>query len=232
MPAAFPHIDPARLPGMIDPARTALVVVDVQVDFAAPEGLLGRLGVDLSAAHEAIDRCERLVAAARRAGATVALMRVVTRPETDSRALKTLMARRGQPGGEAICRAEGGGADYYRIFPEPGDIEVQKLLYDSFHGTDFDARLRARDIDTLVVCGLSTDCCVDQTARAAFHRDYDVFLVSDACAAYEPGLHESALNALEKNCALLTTTDAVEAAWHHGGNAAARVAALSLPAGE
>jgi nicotinamidase-related amidase len=123
------------------------------------------------------------------------------------------MIRRGRPGEEAICRADESGADYYRIFPRPGDIEIQKLLYDSFHGTDFDAQLRARGIDTLIVCGLSTDCCVDQTARSAFHHDYDVFVASDACAAYEPGLHENALNALEKNCVLLTTTQAVEAAW-------------------
>ncbi|MFC0687739.1 cysteine hydrolase family protein [Novosphingobium clariflavum] len=215
----LPHVDAAALAGMIDPATTALVVVDIQVDFAAPHGLLGRYGVDLSPAAAAIDKCERLVAAARGAGATVALMRVVTRPETDSRALKTLMVRRGQPGGEAICRVADGGADYYRIFPEAGDIEIAKLLYDSFHGTDFDAQLRARGIRTLVICGLSTDCCVDQTARSAFHHDYDVFVVSDASAAYEPGLHESALSAMEKNCVLLTRTDAVVQAWPTGESA-------------
>ncbi|TCM17121.1 nicotinamidase-related amidase [Novosphingobium sp. PhB165] len=209
----LPHVDAAALAGMIDPKTTALVVVDIQVDFAAPQGLLGRYGVDLSPAEAAIDNCEKLVAAARGVGATVALMRVVTSPETDSRALKTLMVRRGQPGGEAICRVADGGADYYRIFPEAGDIEIAKLLYDSFHGTDFDAQLRARGIQTLVICGLSTDCCVDQTARSAFHHDYDVFLVSDASAAYEPGLHESSLSAMEKNCVLLTTTDAALKAW-------------------
>ena len=210
---ALPHIEAASLPPMIDPARTALVIVDIQIDFAAPEGLLGRLGLDLSEADAAIERCERLVAVARKAGVTVALMRVVTRPETDSRALKNFMARRGRAGSEAICRADEAGADYYRIFPAPGDIEIRKVLYDSFYGTDFDERLRARGVDTLVICGLSTDCCVDSTARAAFHRDYDVFVVSDACAAYEPGLHESSLSAMEKNCVLLTTTDAIEAAW-------------------
>jgi nicotinamidase-related amidase len=211
---ALPHVEAALLPPMIAAARTALVIVDIQVDFAAPEGLLGRLGVDLSDAHAAIARCERLVAAARRAGIAVALMRVVTRPETDSRALRNFMTRRGRAGSEAICRADDDGAGYYRIFPAPGDIEIQKVLYDSFHGTDFDEQLRARGVDTLVVCGLSTDCCVDSTARAAFHRNYDVFVVSDACAAYEPGLHESSLSALEKNCVLLTTTNAVEAAWN------------------
>jgi nicotinamidase-related amidase len=213
MVSVLPHVEAALLPQMIDPKRTALVIVDIQVDFAAPEGLLGRIGLDLTHAAAAIGQCERLVAAARKAGATVALMRVVTRPETDSRALRNFMERRGRAGSEAICRADDAGAGYYRIFPAPGDIEIQKVLYDSFHGTDFDKQLRARGVDTLIVCGLSTDCCVDSTARAAFHRDYDVFVVSDACAAYEPGLHESSLSALEKNCVLLTTTRAVEAAW-------------------
>src|SRR5690606_5323700 len=129
---ALPHVEAALLAGMIEPARTALVVVDIQIDFAAPEGHLGRVGVDLSDAAKAIDQCERLVAAARKVGTTVALMRVVTRPETDSRALRTLMERRGRAGGEGICRADELGADYYRIFPQAGDIEIQKLLYDSF----------------------------------------------------------------------------------------------------
>jgi nicotinamidase-related amidase len=89
-------------------------------------------------------------------------MRVMTRPETDSDALRTWMARRGTPGGEAICRIGSGGEAYYRVTPEPGDIEIEKLAYSSFHGTDLDAQLRARGIDTLVIAGISTDCCVDR----------------------------------------------------------------------
>ena len=212
--ADLPHVAARELAAMMpDPARTALVVIDIQVDFAAPLGLLGRVGVDLAPAELAIDRIEALIAAARAAGATIAFMRVVTREESDPGALKRLMARRGMPGGEAICRISDGGADYYRITPQVGDIEIEKLLYDSFHGTDLDAQLRARGIDTLIVTGLSTDCCVDQTARSAFHHDYDVFVVSDACAAYEPDLHSGSLNVLQKNCALLTTTSAVLATW-------------------
>lgn len=197
-----------------DPTRTALVVVDIQVDFAAPFGLLGRVGVDLAPAEAAIDRIEDLIAAARAVDVTVAFMRVVTSAESDSGALKRLMERRGMAGDEAICRVADGGADFYRVAPKPGDIEIEKLLYDSFHGTDLDAQLRGRGIDTLVMTGLSTDCCVDQTARSAFHRDYDVFLVSDASAAYEPDLHGHSLNVLQKNCVLLTTTSAVLAAWN------------------
>lgn len=211
--ADLPHADPATLGQMLAPARAALVVVDVQTDFAAPFGLIGRVGGDLSAIEPAIDRIEAMIAAGRAAGATIAFMRVVTRPETDTAAMKTLYERKGRGGQQAICRADDGGADYYRVKPEPGDIEIEKLMFNSFHRTDLDARLRARGIDTLVMTGFSTDCCVDATARDAFHRDYHVFVVSDASGCYEPGLHRNALEMLEKNCALLVTSDAVEAAW-------------------
>ncbi|MCJ2183785.1 cysteine hydrolase [Novosphingobium sp. 1949] len=210
--AALPHVGAADLAGMIDPSKTALVVVDIQVDFASREGLAGTFCEDLAGVEAAIDRIEELIATARGAGVTIAFMRVVTRPETDSAALKTLMVRRGMPGGEAICRVEGGGADYYRVAPQPGDIEIEKLLFDSFHGTDFDAQLRAREIDTVLMAGITTECCVDSTARTAFHNGYNVFLVSDACAAYDDAMHAGTLQVLSQNLALLTTSAAVRAA--------------------
>ena len=209
-----PPVDAAKLPSLIEPARTALVVIDVQEDFVSPAGAPGRWGVDLSILEPAFTNLERLIAAAHARGVTVAFARVVTRPETDSSALLHLHQRKGRPPqAVAICRAGTSGADYYRVKPAPGDIEVQKTLYSCFVGTEFDAQLKARGIDTLVIVGFTTDCCVDSTARDAFHRNYDVFVVSDACAAYEADLHLGALNGLSKNCALLAETKAVLSAW-------------------
>ncbi len=208
---ALPHV--AQPGAMIAPARTALVVVDVQVDFAAPHGVVAGYGADMTESDKAVDRIEELIAAARAAGVTVAFMRVMTRPESDSQALKTWMARRGSPGGEAICRIGSGGEDYWRVAPRPGDIEIAKLAYSSFHGTDLDMQLRARNIDTLVMTGLTTDCCVDSTTRDAFHHNYHTFVVSDACAAAEPDLHVHALKAMAQHCSLLTTSAAVVEAW-------------------
>jgi len=207
----LPHV--AELGDMLAPGRTALVVVDIQVDFASSEGVIGRHGVDMSPAEAAIDRIEALIAAARQAGVTVAFMRVMTRPETDSNALKTWMARKGTPDGAGICRVGSGGEDYYRVAPEPSDIEIEKLAYSSFHGTDFEEQLRARGIDTLVVTGISTDCCVDSTTRDAFHRDFHTFVVSDACATFDPALHLGALYAMSEHTSLLTTAEAVVSAW-------------------
>jgi nicotinamidase-related amidase len=211
--ATLPHLDAVKLPPMIVPEKTCLIVVDIQMDFADPDGMPGQWGVDMAPVTAAIDKIEELIAAARVAGAHVGFMRVVTSPETDGNALKAYMERRGEPGSEAICRAGSGGEDYYRVAPEPGDIEIEKLLFSSFHGTGLDNDLRARGIDTLVVCGITTECCVDATVRDAFHHDYHVFVVSDACAAYDEDMHYGTLRVLERNCALLITTDAVKAAW-------------------
>jgi nicotinamidase-related amidase len=90
---------------------------------------------------------------------------------------------------------------------------VRKLLFSSFAGTDLDAQLAAHKIDTLVLAGLTTDCCVDSTTRDAFHRGYNCFVVRDACSAYAVDLHNSTLESLEKNYALIVETAEVLGAW-------------------
>lgn len=208
-PEGLPHVDTAALAEMIDPARTAILVVDVQVDFAAPDGTLGRKGVDLAPAAAAIDRMEQVIAAARGAGMAVGFIQVATREETDAGALQRLYARKGRPpAARAICREGTQGIEPYRLMPQHGDFIVRKRKFDAFHETDLLAILQLRGIGAVVMLGLTTDCCVDQSARSAFHHDFDVFVVSDACAAYSAALHLSALTAMEKNCVLLTDTDA------------------------
>jgi biuret amidohydrolase len=212
--SAVPHVEPSELGAMIDPARTALVVIDVQEDFVGPTGAMAKVGVDMSGVEPALARIEALIAGARRAGATLAFARVVSSPETDSNALKLLNARKGRPPyAIAICRDGEAGSAYYRVSPQPGDIEIPKRLFNTFHGTDFDEQLRARGIDTLVFTGFTTDCCVESTCRDAFHRDYSVFVVSDATDAYGADLHVAALTAMRKNVALVTDTASVLAAW-------------------
>ena len=206
--------DARQLANAIAPSRTALLVVDVQVDFVSPAGVVGQAGVDLAALEAPLERIQTLIRAARKSSVTLAFARVVTRPETDSQALKNLHTRKGHPPETlAICRAGTPGAAYYRVKPQGGDIEIEKPLYSGFVGTDLDARLRAHGVDTLVVAGFTTDCCVDCTVRDAFHRDYDVFVVADACAAYEEELHRGALNGLSRHCALLADTAAILNAW-------------------
>lgn len=209
-----PLVEADRLPEMIVPAKTALVVVDVQEDFIGPGGAVARAGADMSTVGPALEKIEQLIAAARKAGAAVVFPRVITAPETDSDALRLLARRKGRPEASiAICRKDTAGADYYGVWPQPGDIEVGKVLFSSFFGTDLDVQLRARGVDTLVMTGFTTDCCVDCTARDAFHRNFSVLVTVDACAAYDESLHIGALNGMAKNCALLVSSAAVLKAW-------------------
>ncbi len=207
---------PEAMAEMTARGRTLLLVIDVQVDFAAPHGAMGQVGLDLSAGEAAIGRIERLIEAARDAGVAVGFARVVTRPETDTRALRLLHQRTGQnEAAAAICRAGTEGAAYHRVRPRPGDLEIVKTLYSCFVGTGLEATLRERAIDTLVVTGMTTDCCVESTVRDGFHRDFNLFVVADACADYDPAGHAASLAALGRSFAVVVDSDAVIAGWRH-----------------
>lgn len=207
--------DADGLKAWIAPGRTALVIIDMQVDFAAPGGALGAAGVDLSAVPAALAAAERLAESARGAGAPVVFVGLQTSTAEDSPAWAERIRRRGgDPDAEsALCREGAAGAAFAGPAPHPGEPVIGKSRYSGFFRTDLDATLQRLGVDTLVVCGLTTECCVDCTVRDAFHLDYHVFIAADACAAYEAGLHEASLKALELNCAILTSADAVIAAW-------------------
>ncbi|WP_411675558.1 cysteine hydrolase [Caulobacter segnis] len=198
----------------IAPSRTAVVVIDIQVDFASPEGALGQY-VDMAAVQPAVAAAERLVGAARAAGTPVVFVGLFTAPETDSPSWKERMRRRGgDPDNEsALCRVGDPGSDFYGPKPLPGEVVVQKARYSGFVGTDLDARLKDLGVDTLIAAGLTTECCVDSTVRDAFSLDYHVFVAADACAAYEADIHAASLKVMELNSAILTDTAAIAAAW-------------------
>jgi ureidoacrylate peracid hydrolase len=205
-------------PDWIAPGRTALLIVDMQVDFAAPEGVIGRMGVDLSTVGPALASAERLAEAARAAAVPVIFVGLSTTPGTDSPMWRERMARRGgDPDVESdLCRAGQVGSDFYGPKPVAGELVLDKTRYSAFAGTSLGDRLRTQGIDTLILCGLTTECCVDCTARDAFHQDFHVFVPADACAAYEVDVHEAALKVMGLNFAILTDVDAVLASWERG----------------
>ena len=199
----------------IAPDRTAVVIVDMQVDFASPEGLSGQWGLDLSTMPAALAAAERLVRAARGADVPVVFVGLFTTPETDSDVWDERMRRRGADpeAGPALCRAGAPGSAFVGPQPQAGELICRKTRYSPFWDTDIDAQLKALEVDTLVIAGLTTECCVADTAKDAFNHDFHVFIAADACAAYEPDLHAAALKMLDLNTAILTDTASVAAVW-------------------
>jgi nicotinamidase-related amidase len=217
-----PAVGPSGADGLrawIAPARTALVIVDMQADFASPDGAMGRAGVDLGAVPAALAAAQRLADAARTAGAPVVFVALATSREDDSAAWAERFRRRGDdPGASlALCRVGTPGAAFVGPVPLAGEPVVLKLRYSGFFRTELDAQLQRLGVDTLVIAGLTTDCCVDCTARDAFHLDYHVFVARDACAAYDADLHAATLKSLAQNCAILVASDDVRGAWSAHG---------------
>ncbi|HEV2365276.1 MAG TPA: isochorismatase family cysteine hydrolase [Caulobacteraceae bacterium] len=198
----------------IRPSRTALLIIDMQADFASPEGAAARGGASLDMVPSALTAADRLARAARAAGALVAFALLETAEATDSPVWSERLARTGRPRAElAICRSGQAGAAPVGPQPAPRDLVVRKRRYSAFFDTGLDAALEARAIDTLVVCGLTTECCIDSSVREACHRDYHVFVVADACASYDERLHRAALEALALHCAIVVNADEVSRAW-------------------
>jgi nicotinamidase-related amidase len=199
---------------MVDPQRTALLIVDVQVDFGSRQGIYGRAGLDLSRVDAAVDRMIDLQEAAHRAGVFTVFVRLETAADTDSPAAAERRARNGTASGPRPCVAGTPGAAYYRVEPRPGDAQVVKHRYSSFTNTNLEFMLRARPgLDTLVICGLTTECCVDTAVRDAFVRDYHVFMPLDACASYRQDMHDVCGEVFKQYFAIIVPANIIVDTW-------------------
>jgi ureidoacrylate peracid hydrolase len=197
----------------IAPLRTALLLIDMQVDFAADDGACARQGHDVRAAQAAVARATALADAARQAGVRCIFVRLLSRRGGETPMLKEWQARRGHGDDAPLCEEGTRGAAFIGPQPLAGDEIISKTRYSAFTGTGLAALLRGHGIDTLVLAGLTTECCIDTSARDAFENDFHVVIATDAVAAYEPALHRAALKALEINLAILADTAAISDAW-------------------
>jgi nicotinamidase-related amidase len=198
--------------------RPALLVVDVQRDFAEPERLSALHLTDavLADLATAVRTIAGLVDTARGLGVPVVWVELGSDPARPWRASNWL--RGGDydapMGPDEPCVLGASGAAWYGMEPAEGEIRVVKRGYSGFLGTDLDTRLREElDCAWLTVVGLTTECCVQATAQDALQLDWPVLVARDATAAYDPGVHEAALAQLALNIAVLCESDEVAALW-------------------
>jgi len=196
----------------IAPKRTALLVIDCQVDFGAADGEMARRGADMTAPLAALEEAQTLVDAARGAGVAVVFVRLITNPAGESTVIREARARQDEDGPD-LCLEGTRGADFVGPQPLPGEMIVSKNRYSAFSHTGLGEQLHAAGVDTLVLAGLTTECCVAASAWDAFERDFHVFIAANACAAYEEDLHSSALKALALSGATIASTSAFVDLW-------------------
>lgn len=217
-----------------DPARTALLVVDMQRHFlgdaddaeAADEEnekvqavISGTTLAEASAAadeknanadveedqnddgeyvdmREIVPRVARLVEVARKMGCTIVHTREGYQPDlSDVSAFRSELGYIGydSPLGRTLIRGEPGHDFIAELQPKAGELVVDKASFGAFYGTELDDKLRGAGITHLVLCGVTTQCCVHSTLREAVDRGYWCLTMADCCAASEAGLHEAAL---------------------------------------
>ncbi|MFD1599135.1 cysteine hydrolase family protein [Halobellus rarus] len=168
-----------------DPARTAVVVVDMQNGFCHPDGSL-----HAPASEAVIDDVTDLVEEARAAGASVVYTRDVHPPEQFEDAhYYDEFDRWGEHVVEGSWEAE----LVEELDVREADHVVEKHTYDAFYETELDGWLSARGVDDLLVCGTLANVCVLHTAGSAGLRDYRPVLVEDAVGAIEEEHKEYAL---------------------------------------
>jgi len=168
-----------------EPARTALVVVDMQNGFCHPEGSLYAPN-----SEAAIDPCVDLVERAREAGASVVFTRDVHPPEQFDDAHYYDEFERW---GEHVVEGSWETDIVDELSPEPDDLVVEKHTYDAFYETQLEGWLDAHGIDDLVICGTLANVCVLHTASSAGLRDFRPVLVEDAVGCIEESHREYAL---------------------------------------
>lgn len=197
------------------PEKTALIVVDVQNDFAHAEGKAAQWGTDMTPVYAAVAQINRLIVAARESGVAVVYARVEHSPQTDRPNYRARYAKRKMQESDLLCATGSWGAAFYAdlVGPRPQDAVVTKYSYDAFQDTALDAILHSRGIEHLVVVGLVTNLCVQTTAEHGFGLGYYITVVSDATAGDDLAAHEAALRNLGLYFGPVLTTDEVISAW-------------------
>ena len=193
-------IEAEPTPQSIDLEKTALVIIDMQRDFLEPGGFGAALGNDVTRLQAAVAPCRAVLAAARKAGLLVIHTREGHRPDlSDAPPLKVERGdptlRIGAPGpmGRILVRGEPGHDIIPALYPVAGEPVIDKPGKGAFCQTDLELMLRNRGIETLLVCGVTTEVCVNTTVREANDRGFRCIVLSDCCASYFPEFHQAGL---------------------------------------
>lgn len=188
---------PARpAPFQLDPSTTAVVVVDMQNDFASPGGMFDRAGLPIAGIQAIVPNARAVLDAARRRRIFVTYLKMAFLADLADSGYPTsptwlkhapfhvgedVTAPNGEPS-RILIRDTWNTEIIEELAPEPGDAVVYKSRFSGFHGTELHEILQARRIQRLIVVGATTSVCVDSTVRDAMFLDYHCLVVSDATA--------------------------------------------------
>jgi ureidoacrylate peracid hydrolase len=207
----------ATVPEQVRPGHVALLVIDVQKDFCAIDGVMSRdFGLDLSSVRAAIPRLNDVIRTARRSGVPVVWVREVFSP---ARMHDNQRLIHGDERTLRLIREGSDGVDWYEgvVPPAPGEYVVTKWNYDAFQRPHLHRWLRRHGVTTVVLTGFTTNVCVETTGRHAYLLGYHVVTLADCTGAPDPHEHEAALVNLGRYFGSVVDSQDVLATWGGAG---------------
>jgi nicotinamidase-related amidase len=209
-----------ELAEIVDPAHTALVVVDMQRDFCCSGGSFDSLGVDLSMYPPVIEQIGELIKSARTAGVMLIFIQMTVLPnqasDSPAQIRFNLRMHDGHHGDAEPLRYALDGSEGQQFVPglEPrdGELVVKKYRSSGFWGTNLDLLLRSNGIKSVVVTGCTTEGCVESTARDAMFNDYYVVIATDAVGSDDPKQHDASMYLMARRFDL-ATAESIRQTW-------------------
>jgi nicotinamidase-related amidase len=181
----------------IEPARTAVLIMDYQNDIVAMTG---------DRADALLDKAAQVLAAAREAAMPVIYITVGFRPSYPEVSPRNKSFNGIREAGR-LAPGSAGAEVHPAVAPQANDLVVVRHRVGAFTGTDLDMILRAHDVDTLLLLGIATSGVVLSTVRHAADHDYRLIVLKDCCADTDPEVHSCLMDKVLARQATVATAD-------------------------
>lgn len=211
-------------PFVFEPAKTALIVIDMQRDFVEEGGFGETLGNDVSLLRAIIPTTAALLRLCRDKGIAIIHTRECHRPDLSD--LPRAKRDRGNPDlrigdlgpmGRILISGEDGADIIPEVYPIDGELVIDKPGKGAFYATPLAKHLETNGITTLIFAGVTTEVCVQTTMREANDRGFDCLLIEDATESYFPAFKAATLDMIRAQGAIVgwtATLAQLKESWH------------------